>query len=157
MQHWIFSIITPVFSVTRFFRNHNNMLIYYQCAASYCFLEPVILFSLMFWWIKFLKGQHLSIYTFYPFNTCLLNKSINFFKRFTDPNFWIVVYTVTQFFSFFSKLSTFLRIIKKLSQVAKNIKKHNGFQHWLWISILEWFLKIMWHWILEYWIWLNYI
>ncbi len=27
MQSWIFSIITPVFSVTRFFRNHTNMLI----------------------------------------------------------------------------------------------------------------------------------
>ncbi len=44
-QSWIFSIITPVFSVTWSFRNHSNMLIccsrnisdYYQCCAASCF------------------------------------------------------------------------------------------------------------------------
>jgi len=42
-QSWIFSTITPVFSVTWFFRNHYNMLIccsrnifdYYQCLNTY--------------------------------------------------------------------------------------------------------------------------
>ncbi len=46
MQSWIFSIITPVFSVTRSFRNHSNMQIccsrnmscYYQCKQLCCWL-----------------------------------------------------------------------------------------------------------------------
>ncbi len=60
MQNWIFSIITPVFSVTWSFGNHYNMLIwcsrnlyyyyyyYYQCKNSsgaifdYIFVETVI-------------------------------------------------------------------------------------------------------------------
>jgi len=44
-QSWIFSIITPVFSVTWSFRNHSNMLIfcwrnisdYYQCWKQSCY------------------------------------------------------------------------------------------------------------------------
>ncbi len=37
MQSWIFSIITPVFSVTWSFRNHSNMLICCSGNVSYCF------------------------------------------------------------------------------------------------------------------------
>ncbi len=48
MQSWIFSIITAVFSVTRFFRNHSNMLFcsrnisyYYQCFMGIlCLIWP---------------------------------------------------------------------------------------------------------------------
>ncbi len=53
------------------------------------YLEPVILFSLVIWWINNLKGQHLFKYKYFiiynnirfyynfdPFNTSLLNKSI---------------------------------------------------------------------------------
>jgi len=42
MQSWIFSIISPVFSVTWSFRNHSNMLIwclnisYYQSWKQLC-------------------------------------------------------------------------------------------------------------------------
>ncbi len=38
MLSWIFSIITPVFSMTWFYRNHSNMLIYYQCWKQLCCL-----------------------------------------------------------------------------------------------------------------------
>ncbi len=47
-QSWIFSIITPVFSVTWSFRNHSNMLIYYQCWKQLCcFLFLYSLYTLI--------------------------------------------------------------------------------------------------------------
>ncbi len=71
----IFSIITPVFSVTWFFRNHSNMMIYcclrniyfyYQCWKQLCCL--IILWKLWFifffnilWWIESSKEQHLFV------------------------------------------------------------------------------------------------
>jgi len=36
MRSWIFSIITPVFSVTWSFRNHSNMLIWSLWNFYYC-------------------------------------------------------------------------------------------------------------------------
>ncbi len=104
----IFSIITPVFSVTWSFRNHNNMLIccsrnisdYYQCWKQLCctiFLwKPwFILFFRIHRWIESSKEQHLfeiEIYcniinvftvTFEQCKVSLLNKSINVFKLYT--------------------------------------------------------------------------
>ncbi len=68
---WMFSIITPVFSVTWSFRNHSNMLICcsiyisynYQCWKQLCcfifFVETVIHFLRVFWYIESSKEQHL--------------------------------------------------------------------------------------------------
>ncbi len=70
----MFSIITPVFSVTWFFRNHSNMMICclrniyfdYQCWKQLCCL--IILWKLWFifffnilWWIESSKEQHLFV------------------------------------------------------------------------------------------------
>ncbi len=41
MQSWIFSIITPVCSVTRSFRNHSNMLYIYSCYCYYYFWKQL--------------------------------------------------------------------------------------------------------------------
>jgi len=53
-KSWIFSIITPVFSVTWSFRNQSNVMIwcsrnifYYQCWKQLC--------CLIFLWIFFLR------------------------------------------------------------------------------------------------------
>ncbi len=62
-QSCIFSIITPVFSVTWSVRNHSNMTIccsrnisYYQCwkhvCCLICLVENVIFFPLMHWKFK---------------------------------------------------------------------------------------------------------
>ncbi len=71
MQNWIFSIVTPVFSVSRFFRNHSNCWIccwrnisyYYQCWKQMCCLiflwEPWYMLFKICWWIESLKEQHL--------------------------------------------------------------------------------------------------
>jgi len=66
---WIFSIITPVFSVTWSFRNHSNMRIwcsrnisyYYQCWKQLLntFVKIVVFFWGFFWWIETWKEQHL--------------------------------------------------------------------------------------------------
>jgi len=46
MKSWIFSIITPSFSVTSSFRNHSNML--------HC-----LIWFWKFWFFQVLKEQHL--------------------------------------------------------------------------------------------------
>ncbi len=83
------------------------------CAASYCFLEHVILIFLMNTKLKraaFVQNRNIfysSIFamTFYSFNTSLLNKSIHFFKKKRKngltPNFWIALYIVTEFLYIF--------------------------------------------------------
>ncbi len=48
LEIWIFSIITPVFSVTWSFRNHSNMLIWCSRKFSYYFLY--------FYWTTFSGG-----------------------------------------------------------------------------------------------------
>ncbi len=45
MQSWIFSIITPDFSVTRSFRNHSNMLIWLLMLKSIVLLVLLHLFQ----------------------------------------------------------------------------------------------------------------
>ncbi len=66
---WIFSIITPIFSVTWFFRNHSNIAaqetfiiiindnnnVENSCATSH-FYENSEIFS---WWIESSKEQYL--------------------------------------------------------------------------------------------------
>jgi len=97
MQSWVFSIITPVFSVTWSFRNHSDMLIFYSKSISYyqwwnefCCL----IFLWKPWLIRLIessKERHLfeiEVFskiinvlslTFDHFNAFLQNKSINFF------------------------------------------------------------------------------
>ncbi len=98
MQSWIFSIITPVFSVTWSFRNHLNMLIwcsrnissYYQCWKQLLniFLNNLVIL----WWTAFIWSRNLRskifcniinvfTVTFDQFNASLLNKSINFIPK----------------------------------------------------------------------------
>ncbi len=106
-QRCIFSIITPVFSVTWSSENHNNMLIwcsrnisdYYQCWKQLCCPISLcklwhILFFRIHRWIESSKEQHLfetEIFCNMPltgnfdqFNASLMNKSIYFFKKPTD-------------------------------------------------------------------------
>ncbi len=66
---WIFSIISPVFSVTWSFRNHSNILMwcltniycYYQCLILLCCLiflwKPLRIFFNIVLWIESLKEK----------------------------------------------------------------------------------------------------
>ncbi len=106
MQIWIFSIITPVFSITWSFRNHSNMLIccsinisyYYQCWKQLCCL--ILLVKPWYFVLSgFFEGTvqknslylkqnviHVFTITFDQFKASLLNKDINFFQKIiTDP------------------------------------------------------------------------
>ncbi len=92
MQNWIFSIHYSIFSVTWFFRNHSNMLIFCSrdilliinvennCAASYFRGNCGAFFFRI---LRFIK--HLNSFAFYTvnyqFNASLLNKRVNFSKR----------------------------------------------------------------------------
>ncbi len=91
------------------FRNHNNMLIYYECCnSSYCFWN---IWYFFLWWIQSLKEYLFKILIFYNnrslyydlllFNTSLLNKNINKKKKFTDPKLLnSIVYCNTTLFRF---------------------------------------------------------
>ncbi len=87
---WIFSIISPVFSVTWSFRNHSNILMW--CLTNiYCYYQCLILLCcLIFLWkplriffqhcfmnrkfkretIYFLKSQHLKHFKLFLFFNC---------------------------------------------------------------------------------------
>ncbi len=108
-QCWIFSIITPVFSVTWSFRNHSNILIYYACWNILYFgtCDTFFFDSLMNTKLKRAAFvQNINIFQQYkslwPFYSSLLNKSINFLKKRKKkcteltPNFLIALYIVTQ-------------------------------------------------------------
>ncbi len=126
MQNWIFTIITPVFSVTWFFRNHIEL----QLKKHFwllSMLKTVVLFNVLveivvfFYfrilsWILSWKEQHLfkiEIFsnilivltvTFNKFNATLQNKSI---KNLTGPkplnNFFHILYSCNIFlFSYIS-------------------------------------------------------
>ncbi len=59
-RSWIFSIITPVFSVTWSFRKNSNMLIWCsRSISSYYFLWLMINFFKILWLIESSKEQHL--------------------------------------------------------------------------------------------------
>ncbi len=89
-QSWIFSIITPVFSVTWSFRNHSNMLKKHFLLLSmrktvvliHIYVEIVMLFFSILWWTKFKitvliwNGNIINAFTvtFDQFNASLLNK-----------------------------------------------------------------------------------
>ncbi len=70
MQNWIFSIITPVFSVTWSFRNHSTMLIWLLKKEHYFYKQ---LFEIEIFCIIFDQ-----------FYASLLNKVVFFTP--TDPN-----------------------------------------------------------------------
>ncbi len=60
MQSWIFSIITPIFSVTWSFRNHSNMLIWkisLFCLFLSFSLLPLLIDEMHLCWIKVQKCQ----------------------------------------------------------------------------------------------------
>ncbi len=97
MRSCIFSIITPVFSVT-WFRNHNNMMLkkhsdHHQCWTQLCcpifvktvmqnfsgFTDKVIKNS--FWNSNFLQCYKCLGNHFDHSNASLLRKIINFFKK----------------------------------------------------------------------------
>ncbi len=115
MRSCIFSIITPVFSVTWSFRNHSNMLIccsrnisdYYQCWKQLCcfifwWKPKCILFFRILWWIESSKEQHLfeiGIFcniinaftvTFDQFNASLMSLGSErfFHEKMTESNSW---------------------------------------------------------------------
>ncbi len=97
------------------FRNHSNMLIYYQCWKHLCSLIIIIFltgntFLRILWWIKSSKEQHLfktffsnNISLYYHFFIDLKHafwiKVLISFKKKKEknvltPNFWMVVYIV---------------------------------------------------------------
>ncbi len=97
MQSWIFSIITPVFSITWSLRNHYNMLIcsstniyYYYQFWKKVVLPNIFVETIILWWTESSKEHTLfemeifcnilNVFTiiFYQHNASLLNKIIQF-------------------------------------------------------------------------------
>ncbi len=76
MQNWIFSIITPVFSVTWSFRIHYNMLVFYISVTIFHNITVLLLIKLMQPLCKKQKKNH--------------SWAINC-KYTIIPNFWPVV------------------------------------------------------------------
>ncbi len=79
IQSWIFSIIAPVFSITRSFRNHSNMLICYS-KNIYCYYKYwkklcciIFLWKHVDSWIEISKEQHLFKIEIFYNNALLLN------------------------------------------------------------------------------------
>jgi len=109
MQIWIFSTITPVFSLTWSFRNHSNMLtccsrniwllinVENSRAVYYCefYENRDTLFGLCWWRSKVNKKkkkekQHL--FEFHLFKFSLVNKlfiSLSFLKHASAFSFWV--------------------------------------------------------------------
>ncbi len=95
-QSCIFSIITPVLSVTWSFRNHSNMLI---CWSNTFIINGHIyylhIFVRIIWWITVFEIEIfcniINVFTvsFDQFYVSLVNKSINLFQKET-PNFWMI-------------------------------------------------------------------
>ncbi len=85
-HRWIFSIITPVFSVTWSLRNHSNMLIYYECwnccAASY---------SLLQWFSNFLHQVPLQKIFGFPSTTIMTNIKMQYKWLPTAPGVCVCV------------------------------------------------------------------
>ncbi len=98
MQRWIFSIITPVFSVTWSFRNHSNMLIW--CSRNiWLIFKSVMLLNIFFVDTKihflgcfdewnsvfeieiFCNIINVFSVTFSEFNASLLKKTNNLIKK----------------------------------------------------------------------------
>ncbi len=107
MESWIFSMITPVFSVTWSFRNHSNLLlkkhlllcVENSCAVPcFCGNRDIQYFifqdSLMnrkfkrtaLIWIEIFCEVIIVFHVIFDqFNASLMKESINFCKHFTDP------------------------------------------------------------------------
>ncbi len=85
VQSWIFSILTPVFSVTWFIRTHSNMLI--CCSRKILLLisifKPVVLLHIFvenltdpkFWSVLYKRRYKI---VFYPYNTKHYYTSLTF-------------------------------------------------------------------------------
>ncbi len=137
MQTWIFSIITPVFSVTWSFRNHSDMLIYYECVKLLC------CFNIVFWsmWyflmntkLKEIFSNNISLY--YVFFIHLTHPSwikvlISLKKKEKNlliPNFWIALYIVTQNY-FLNKSCSFKNFINQRNKIYhRSPKKYEAAQ-----------------------------
>ncbi len=97
-QSWIFSIITPVFSVTWSFRNHSNILIYSRnsgnCNTLLRIESPNELIMYFKWNYKYLYCHFWSIYC--PYWVKYLFLKYIFFKSISYCIIYIYTYTHTQ-------------------------------------------------------------
>ncbi len=84
MQSWIFSIISPVFSLTWSFRNHYDMLvscsrnIYYIISVETSWAAPY--FCGNFIYTKFIYTEHLCIFETEMFCNIINVLTINFYQ-----------------------------------------------------------------------------
>jgi len=129
MQSWIFSIITPVFSVTWSFRNHYNMLLkklffyYYQCWTQLSCL--IFLWKPWYIFLENSKEQHLFeienfcniinefTVTFDQFNASLLGLGIIFILTIPIPlidsvSYWLQLEKKKKEIRFHSHLFQFI-------------------------------------------------
>ncbi len=133
LQCILFTVFTPVFSVTRFFRNHSNMLI--CCSRNIyhqCFKKLLNIFVKMWFFSELFdenKVQKNSIWninifcnilnvfnvTFEQCNASLLNKCINFYWA---PNFWIIC--IYGLFMLITLLKKQLYLSKKIWEVQRS-------------------------------------
>ena len=129
MQSWIFSIITPAFSVTCniqsitwSFRNHSNILIYYECWKQFCCL--IYLMNKRLKRTAFIQNKKKNSNNIYSNNIfSLLSLFINLThpcwikvlilfkkkkeKKLLTPNYWPVVYIVITKYLYFKNIAFF--------------------------------------------------
>ncbi len=112
------------------FRNHNNILIYYECwNSSYCFLEHLILYNNIIFtvthpsWIKLLISKKKK-----KKKKCTDSKILNSIKY---SNTFIYLFLINAVIFYFLLIrESYKRITSPPPPPPKNMKQHNGFQHW---------------------------